>query len=250
MSNWGILKGLGAGMEQVGGSIFKAKVLDKLKEEETIRSEERADRRKKAELANTVHDTKYIERDGVWYEQRRNKNLEVIDERLAPKNEIDRLNTERDTNKITLDKLIADRDLGQKKLANYDADRQMDIEDRDLTRRNIESQIAENKAQAERALRPDYRATDNDDEKEYSPGELAQMLIEENEDIEKELTEAAEGETPKMSKQQFRQIAHSVIRNTSAGHDPRSQFLDALNRYRAPGRTATPVVPTKKMYTR
>jgi len=256
MSNWGILKGLGEGMQQLGGSIFKAKVLDKLKEEEQVRAEDRQTRREEAKRASTVAQVRYIERDGVWMEQKLNSNYNVIEETLAPKSEVDRLNRERQKDQVSLDNLVSQTELNKKKVANYDEDRAMGKEEHQLDLELKRSGIAENLAQADSARRrgtSDWvggsgssggSAGTTDDP---TPGKLAQILVKENSALEKELTE---GDTPQMSKGEFRQIALSVIQNTSAGHDPRANFLKALRLYKSPAKANQPTIPTKSKFKR
>lgn len=142
MANWGALMGLGEGLQQFGGSVFKSKFLDKLKEEEVLRKEKRDE----AKTAAKIDKQNYIQKDGVWYEQDVNPNGKVIDERLAPMNKVEEFNRKTEEGKaqakedaLRLRTLEQTLSLNERKLADYDTDKALD-------RRLREAQIgAENR---------------------------------------------------------------------------------------------------------
>lgn len=134
MAGAGLLAGLGAGLQQLGGDIFKAKVLDKLKEEESVRAEKRAEMRKAREVAKTEMITGP---DGVPVLQDYNSQGQPVGTfRLPNKAQLDELKFEEGKRKQDLTKSALDIALGERSLADYD-------EDRALKRRLTEAQIKE-----------------------------------------------------------------------------------------------------------
>lgn len=226
--DYGLMAGLGEGLQQLGGAVFKAKFLDKLKEEETIRAE----KRKEAQEAAKIDKKEYINRDGVWFEQDINPSGQVINERLAPKNKIEEFNRNEQKEKIGLENLITSSTLNKKKLDTYDEDRALDIE---ATRAKIEQDKAgaeENRAQADY-----YRMGGSGGAKAAAEAEAAgpedyvQELLKQSKGLE---TQYTVGKTPKMTKAEYIQLARAaVLEGAKQGVDPRSTFAEILRRYLA-----------------
>lgn len=245
MADYGLLQGLGAGLQQLGGSIFKSKVLDKLKEEEAVRAEERAVARE----AKKVASQRVIRKgDGTMVRQHLNSQGDLVKEEPVDPYELEKIQREEQKEKsaaekegLTVQGLQQKLKLNEMELGNYE-------EDRGLERRVKEANIRQSEAAATRSLRPDYRETVAEIEAadEPSPGMLANQLVDEYEDLQKEYTS---GDDPAMSAQEFREVAQAtVLQAARRGVDARVAFTHALRAFKSnkDKKKAAPVLPTNK----
>lgn len=89
---WGVMMGLGQGLQQVSGMMLdqnKAKMAEKLELEREQRAAEREERifqRNQNTYGQTVYEQ---DGEGVWWEIDKAKNNSTLDRRLAPKSKID-----------------------------------------------------------------------------------------------------------------------------------------------------------------
>ena len=83
--DWGILAGLGSGLQAVGSGMLTSKLSEKLEQDRFNREQNKFD--------PTQTKYKQIDTDGgpLWYEVKYNKAGDVIDQQLAPKNVIDEM---------------------------------------------------------------------------------------------------------------------------------------------------------------
>lgn len=133
MAGAGLLAGLGAGLQQLGGDIFKAKVLDKLKEEEAVRAEKRAEMRKAREVVKTEMITGP---DGVPVVQDYNSQGDPVGTfRMPTKQQLTAIQNEEIKNKQETQKRALDISTGEQSLVqslfkteNMEADRAFDME--------------------------------------------------------------------------------------------------------------------------
>lgn len=224
MASYGLLAGLGAGLQEIGGSIFKAKVLDKLREEEEVRAEER----KAAREAKQVKETRLEDKGGGnWVKRSYNSLGDVVREDVAPANEIEAAVAAAE--KTRRDKEKDELDIKTSKLAleNYDADKA-------LARRKVESEIAENEAQAlyARGLgRQSASVAKANQPKSYE--DTVDEFVKDNKNLFDEYVKTSDEDGEKyMSASEFRSVASQAVRAAAErGLDPRSFFADHLRRY-------------------
>lgn len=252
--DYGLMAGLGEGLQQLGGSVFKAKFLDKLKEEEALRAEKRAEAKEAAKIAKQ----NYIQKDGVWYEQDVNPQGKVVDERLAPQNKVEEFNRKTEKDKaeaqkeaLTLRTLEQTLSLNDKKLATFD-------EDRSLDKRLMEARIGSENRQftpgayrsGSGSTRPVYEIDGDPVTRKQAEGQLADNIVEEGAAptgiagyVAKRLMRSQEGdgeykyEAPKYSAlegeekeqaDQFSDLALKLARAVSKGQISRSEAEKAL----------------------
>jgi hypothetical protein len=144
--DWGLMQGIGDGLQQLGGSIYKAKYLDKLKEEEDVRKETRAQKRTDAQVVAT---RMIAGPDGVPVMQNYNAKDEPVGTwRLPTPQEIQKV--EADKVKIDQDQQIRDMTIDEAvwKQGNRDADRALDIREKEAS---IESKLTSGRADVIRA---------------------------------------------------------------------------------------------------
>lgn len=245
MADYGLLQGLGAGLQQLGGSIFKSKVLDKLKEEEAVRAEERAVARE----AKKVASQRVIRKgDGTMVRQHLNSQGDLVKEEPVDPYELEKIQREEKKEQAELERAGLAARLGEQKLQLGERELGDYEEDRSLERRAKEANIAQSLASAERSRRPDYRETVAEIEAadEPSPGMLANQLVKEYSDLQKEYTS---GDDPAMSAQEFREVAQAtVLQAARRGVDARVAFTHALRAFKSnkDKKKAAPVLPTNK----
>lgn len=220
MASYGLLAGLGAGLQEIGGSIFKAKVLDKLREEEEVRAEER----KAAREAKQVKETRLEDKGGGnWVKRSYNSLGDVVREDVAPANEIEAAVAAAEKVRRDKEKDELDIQASRKALENYDADKT-------LARRKVESEIAENDAQAQyhRGLGRQTGSSRTSLDSSIGKGEedYAQELLKQSTALRKQY----EGEG--MTAAEFENIVRSTNREAAIkGVDPRSILAGNLQRY-------------------
>lgn len=163
--------------------------------------------------------------DGTFQKIYKNSYGKELSREPATAAEVEDFNMGQQAKKVTLENLITDG--GYKKALTNKANAEvagMPLDD-SLKRREAESRINENNAQASRAMRPDK--ADKDDEVDDSIGGLTNVLVKEMAD----LNEAY----PDIDAAEFRRIAQSSIKAAAKhGRDARVIFEDALRRYKDP----------------
>lgn len=141
--DYALLEGLGAGLQQVGGAVFKAKFLDKLKEQETIRAEKR---KEEQELAKVAGVRIVSDGEGVFWRETVNSNDDVLKRELAPKTEIDKIKFEEKKNNITLENLVTSGKASQLDLQKKQFDVDTQAEDRELKNNALEALVGQREA--------------------------------------------------------------------------------------------------------
>ena len=103
MAGWGLMMGLGQGLQSAGQMYMDVKK-DELLEKAEQRKEERAHKRKIAdeqraqvrlETTPDPKQTRFAEKDGLLWEQTRSGTDKLLEEKLANKHDIDRINLEK-----------------------------------------------------------------------------------------------------------------------------------------------------------
>lgn len=90
--DWGLLQGLGQGLQQIGGWKMEQ---DAEKRRTMLAQKLEQDREERAKRAyDPSQDSVEQGDEGLWFKVKRNKNGEVIDRSLAPKNVIDQMESE------------------------------------------------------------------------------------------------------------------------------------------------------------
>lgn len=130
--SYGWMIGLGDGLQSIGKDMMQ----QKLTEAREARAEEMAARREQRAAdrnRTTTQEQRYVQRDGVWFEQDLGGEKNVLDERLAPENKVREFNDQEAKAKASAEKAALDARIGEaraglaeKELANYDADRAFD----------------------------------------------------------------------------------------------------------------------------
>lgn len=227
-----ILGAVGAGMERAGEikqEDKKTQLANKLEQEREARAEQRQiDREKRQELrdAGKVSRTEMSSKEGVLYERDYNANGDLINERLADPMKVKQVQQDEQNRALTLEGKLLDLDQDKKKLGRMD-------EEWALDREYKQSAIDENRAQAERARRPDK---DKNEPKDDSLPALTSGLLKEYQDLVKsyigtEIT-GPDGETREMTMADARDVARESIRFAARdGNDARVVFEDALKRF-------------------
>lgn len=224
MANYGLLAGLGEGLQQFGGAVFKAKFLDKLKEEEEVRKEERARKREESVVSESKLDpvTGKISRF--------NKFGTKIREDQASQAEIDAANRD-------VEKAKQGIEAGALALAKARREEGYAAEDRELERRKAEAAIGLSEAQAGY-----YR--DRGDESAAKAGTTAggggvedavDQLIKDNNQLFREYVGGTDEEGRQlMTASEFRDVARQAVKAAAErGVDTRSFFADHLRRYQS-----------------
>lgn len=222
--NAGFLEGLGAGLTEIGTSVFKAKVLDKLKEEEEVRKEERKAKREAKEVKETrLEDLG----GGKWVKRSYNANGDMIKEEAAPANEIIAAENEAKKTKLSLETALLTQQKAQKELDNFDADAALD-------RRYKEAQIGDAEARAlyNRGL---GRQSSSDRKASEPKGfeDSVDEFVKDNKALFDEYVKGKdEDDTKFMSASEFRDVAKQAVKAAAERRlDPRSFFSDHLRRY-------------------
>lgn len=242
--DWGSMMGLGEGLQQLGGQVFKAKFLDKLKEEEDIRKE----KRKEAKEANTVKEQRYVQKDGAWYEQDISLGTgRVMDERLAPQHKIKEFERQEQKDKIGLEASLLNLGKARREEGYAVEDRELDLS---ATRAKIRSEEAEARlkdaqsgyyatgggaAASARVRAAHAEPRGGEPAQEASQEDYVQELIKQSSDLQRQYTQ---GRNPQMTPAEFRDMARDVVRASAArGIDPRAAFSSAIRTFLADPRT-------------
>lgn len=234
---WGALMGLGQGLQQLGGSMqenAKAKMLQQLEldkeeraEQRQVERENRAAARQEAQRAKQVESTKFVQRDGAWFEQKLNADRAVVDEQLANKADIDRLNREERKEQASLDNLLTTQELNRKKLDTFEADRALD-------RRMQEAQISNYEASAQAS-----RARGDSLESKLTGGaggmeDAVDQLLKDSGALTGQYTKPTDDEALPLGQGDLREIARASVKAAAErGVDARTFFSNALRDFYA-----------------
>lgn len=224
--DWGVLSGLGEGLQAVGGAHMKATLDEKLaaaraarEEELTIAKEKRA-----AERARNTPDPKltdFVQQDGVWYEVIKGGEGNELERRLAPENKVREFQQADEDRRRSLEndiltgrKNAADAAMAEKKLANYDDDRSWE------------------RGYKERALSlrgSSRRGLDEDDEPTQE--EVVNLLIDENKDTYNSIRTRYK-DTEAGSATDLDAMARRAVRDAYArGINPNAHLQEVLRSY-------------------
>lgn len=231
MANWGLMMGIGQGLQQVGGMLeadSKTRLAAKLSQEKELRDAAREQQRFDREQLSFDKTGLKKDGDGVLWEVDYAKNGKELDKRLASPDKLESFNMDREaaSNKLKADALTID--MNTRKLEDYD-------EDRGLERAVKQSTIERNRDTGLAAI---TRATNSSAGKSTAPASLseaADTLVDSYPDLVKEVTTAPSGETPLLSAADVQRVAaESVKIAAQRGQDAAAIFRDAL-RIRANG---------------
>jgi hypothetical protein len=222
--NSGFLEGLGAGLSEIGGSVFKAKVLDKLREEEDVRKEER----KAAREAKEVKETKLEDLGGgKWVRRSYNANGDMIKEEAAAANDILAAENAARKEKLGLENLLLTQQKAQKDLDTYDEDRALD-----MRYKNAQIKRAEADALYDLGLgRQPGRGGKADEPKSFE--DSVDEFVKDNKALFDEYVKGKDDEENRfMSASEFRNVAREAVRAAAERRkDPRSFFSEHLRLY-------------------
>lgn len=236
MAAYGALMGLGNALQEVGMTKFKSTLANKLEQERNdaeeqrlIAREERQERRLRARP--DPNQTSYIERDGALFKQQRNAYGDILDEKLASTDEIEKRNYTKQKQKNDLD--LAAANLEGRGLANKLAASKANNADAlsSLELRVKESQIRKNDLQGQAAM---VRANKTGsgkaaDENSASMSEYANLLKKESKDVIQQYT--ADDET--LTATEVNSLARKAVEEAARfGLDPQQHF-ERLLRERA-----------------
>lgn len=219
-TNYGLLAGLGEGLQQFGGAVFKAKFLDKLREEESIRAEERAEARK----ARQVTEKKLDPTTGTI--KHYNSVGDVIKEVPATAAELDEVKRATRKEELGIEGLVLRNKAAQDELDYAGTERKMKEE---RHRAQMEQDAAQTDYYRAGSLAKRMASTDSEDSATRSPEALARELIKQSPELK---AQYAGGKEPVMSAQEFEMVAREAIKAAAQrGIDPRSFFAEHLRRY-------------------
>lgn len=233
--DWDALAALadgGAAYLQKRDTINKEKLAQQLeadKEKRVHQWEIDKENRAEARVMNTPSDkVEFFDRDGVTMKRIYGGRNNVLDEVPASQDEIkDRAKQDRkdDLTFQALENTVAKGDLD---LKYADEDHSVEAQ---IKRAQL-GEIGARTGSYERANTPESRGLSGRlTPQDQSPGALTNQLVKEFPDLKKEYTE---GDDPKMTAQEFRDIAQEVvIRAAKRGVDPRIAFSEALKVYKA-----------------
>lgn len=142
--DWGVLSGLGSGLQQVGSQISKSALDEKLtkaREERAsqleINREARAEARKASEVAETKLETGT--EGELWQQDYNYKGKPIGERKLADKTKIDAIRAAEVEAKQKATKSALDIAIGERKLEDYDINRNLDL---DYKRAGIDQRLA------------------------------------------------------------------------------------------------------------
>lgn len=223
--NSGFLEGLGAGLSEIGGAVFKSKVLDKLREEEETRKEER----KAAREAKEVKETKLEDLGGgKWVRRSYNANGDMIREDAAAANDILAAENAAKKERLGLENLLLTQQKSQKELDAFDTDTALD-------RRYKEARIKQAEADAAYDLglgrQTGSRGRKEDEPKGFE--DSVDEFVKDNKNLYDEYVKSTdEDDTKYMTASEFRNVAREAVKAAAARRtDPRSFFSEHLRLY-------------------
>lgn len=195
MASWGLLAGLGQGLQQAG-QMWDAQRKEKLAQELELAREKRAEQRQLAKeereakrLDETVASYKPVVDDNgtVWMQGFNSAGAPRGERRAASQTEIEDFNRQRDKDRLSLDKLVAEADTAKFKAGRLSTEAGQDDELFGLRKRQLEASISETQAQAaERRANAARRTSDKDTDKNEGPvplSDLAESMVSEYSDM-------------------------------------------------------------------
>lgn len=238
MAEYGALVGLGQALQEVGMTKFKSTLANKLEKERNdaeeqrmIAREERQDRRLRGRPDPSQ--TSYIERDGALFKQQRNAYGDILDEKLASTDEIEKRNYTKQKQKNDLDLSAANLEgrglankLAASKANNADALSALEL-------RVKESQIRKNDKQGDaaviRANRTGLSSRLSNNTSNASMSEYANLLKKESKDV---ITQyAADDET--LTATEINSLARQAVEESAKYGLDAQQHFERLLRDRA-----------------
>lgn len=240
MADWGLLGGLGEGLQQVGMAQFKGQLEEKLaaarekraEELEARREQRRADRERITPDANA---TQFVQKNGVWYEQVRSKQGNVLEERLAPENKVREFAQQEEDRRRSLENEVltgdvkrAQLDMARKELANYDSDRAFD---RQYKMASLEA----------RARSGSY----SNDNEEPSEEDIVNLLVDENKSTFDQIMSRNKDTTTPSNATDLQEMARRAVRDAYArGINPNAHLQQILKIYENKLRAGKPAAST------
>lgn len=231
--DWGILQGLGQGLSIIGGAEMeqdaetrRSLLAEKLQKDREERANNRAidaEKREQTRLETTPDpsQTRWVERDGVLFEQTRSKTGRVLEEKLANKLDMERINIEREEAKAGIQSRLSDAKYKDALIHQAEANiEQTELENARLpTRYKEESEYNAARTEAERRQNTAEDATIADFAESYieqNPGLLASYV-----------------DTEKLTKNQVKDAVIQVLREFSRrGQKPtEADFKNAVEAY-------------------
>lgn len=222
--NAGFLEGLGAGLSEIGGAVFKAKVLDKLREDEEVRKEDR----KAAREAKEVKETRLEDLGGgKWVKRSYNANGDMIKEESAPANEIVAAKNSAEKERVSIENAILTGKKAQKELDSYDEDQKLDREYKGALIEDARARAQYNKGLG----RQSASVAKANQPKGYE--DTVDEFVKDNKNLFDEYVKTSDEDGTKyMSASEFRNVASQAVKAAAQrGLDPRSFFADHLRRY-------------------
>lgn len=220
MAGWGLMIGLGQGLQSAGQMYMDVKKDEMLQKAEQ-RKEERAEQRKIAQEKReevrlyTTPDpkqTRFIEKDGALWEQNRSSTGNVLEEKLANKQDIDRINLEK-----------------RKEEASIQADLAMG----DFRAAQMQQTLAENEflpvkqqLEAERvaAQTGSYERANQPKPNTKSIAQYTDAFLDENPGV---VAKYTEGESAPVTKSELKDVAMKVLKNfVGMGKKPTQKDLE------------------------
>ena len=255
MAGWGLMMGVGQGIQDAGKmymDVKKEEMLQKAEQRKEERAEQRriAQEQREAVRLQTTPDpkqTKYVEKDGLFWEQTRSGTGAVLEEKLASKSDIDAINLEKRKAEASIqaDLAMGDYRAAQMKSAVANAE-QTSAETAFLpVKQQLEAErtIAQT-GQANRANQPKPPAST----KATLP-DVANALVEQNPMLKATYTEGAE---PSMTQTELKGVVTDVVKEWKARgiqSVPTQKDLDLAvseylkNRPKKKGKTESVVIP-------
>lgn len=184
--DWGLLQGLGQGMQQAG-QMWDAKQKQKLAEQLELAREERAEQRQlareerqAARAENTVASwVPVMGEDGVlWYQGVNSAGTPKGERRLANQSEIEEFQRQRQKDQLSLDGLVADTQTKQFKAGRLETEAAQSDELFGLRRRSLEADIGAAQALASQRRSKASGKSDTADT-EVPLSDLAEAMVKE-----------------------------------------------------------------------
>lgn len=230
----GALGGLGDSLTEVGMTKYKSELAKKLEaereakaEERTVAKEQRAERRLRA-MPDPAQGT-YTEKDGALFYQQRNQFGDILDERLASADEIEKRNYARQQqqNKLKLDDLTMEGKglLNEVNRAKANSAGQLSA----LELAVKESQIRKNDAQGNAALiraNKTGSSRSSDDSSTATPSEYAALLKKQAKDI----IEQYQAEDDTLTAVEVNNVTRQAVQQAAKfGLDPEELLIQLLD---------------------
>jgi hypothetical protein len=220
MAGWGLMIGLGQGLKAASGALLDANK-DKMLQQAEVRREERAQQRQIAqeqraqvrlETTPDPKQTRFIEKDGAMWEQNRSSTGNVLNEQLANKQDIERINLEKRKEEASIQ---ADLVMGNFRAAQM----QQTLTENEFlpAKQQLEAEkIRAQTGQAERANQPKPNTK--------SITEYTDAFLDENPGV---VAKYTEGEEAPVTKSELKDVAMKVLKNfVGMGKKPTQKDLE------------------------